>query len=272
MPCVNNNVLFDICILCMHLCGVCYECLYVQVEAKAATFGWQSNNIGEIGQGRYLDFMRNLHPTDFIAELLQKTYVIINKMTDKYVIWRRQDKVNNETKNLVPHGVKLYLERNERASTCTVTRIGNGGVVTMPNSSGSMSQFRSKRVVDLDNRTCTCGLWNVDQFPCACAIAVAVSLGKVASVFVATNCHHSYFIQDTGLLAISKGLKPLLALNVEETSQAPDGSNDGNANVYKLLPPPKRTKETHGKNKRKRKESSQKGFKNYRQNAYAVVC
>ena len=137
-------------------------------------------------------------------------------MTDKHVIWRQQDKVNNETKNLVPHGVKLYLERNERASTCTVTRIGNGGVVTMPNSSGSMSQFRSKRVVDLDNRTCTCGLWNVDQFPCACAIAVAVSLGKVASVFVATTCHHSYFIQDTGLLAISKGLKPLLALNVEK--------------------------------------------------------
>ena len=129
----------------------------------------------------------------------------------------------------------------------------------MPNSSGSMSQFRAKRVVDLDARTCTCGLWNVDQFPCACAIAVAVSLGKVASVFVATTCHHSYFIQDTGLLAISKGLKPLLAPSVVDLLApllAPDGSYD--ANVYKLLPPPKRTKEKHGKNKRKRKESSKK--------------
>jgi hypothetical protein len=142
----------------------------------------------------------------------------------------------------------------------------------MPISSGSMSQFRSKRVVDLDNRACTCGLWNVDQFPCACAIAVAVSLGKVASVFVATTCHHSYFIQDTGLLAISsKGLKPLLAINSEGISLAPDGSHD--TNVHTLLPPPKRTKETHGKNKRKRKESSQKASKTTgRTHTRSYVC
>jgi hypothetical protein len=31
---------------------------------------------------------------------------------------------------LVPHGVKLFLDRSEQASKCTVTRIGNGGVVT----------------------------------------------------------------------------------------------------------------------------------------------
>jgi hypothetical protein len=67
---------------------VCSEYLYVQVEAKAATFGWRSNNMGEIGQGKYLDFMRNLHPIDFVAELLEKTYTIINKMTENHVTWR----------------------------------------------------------------------------------------------------------------------------------------------------------------------------------------
>ena len=43
--------------------------------------------MGEIGQGKYLDFMRNLHPIDFIAELLEKTYTIINKMTENHVTW-----------------------------------------------------------------------------------------------------------------------------------------------------------------------------------------
>ncbi len=66
-------------------------CVYVQVEAKAATFGWRSNNIGEIGQGKYLDFTRNSHPLDLVSELLQKTHSIINEIAEKNAIWRLQD-------------------------------------------------------------------------------------------------------------------------------------------------------------------------------------
>ena len=40
---------------------------------------------------------------------------------------------------------------------------------------GGSLEYRSKKVVDMDNSTCTCGMWNVDEFPCVCAIAVAVS-------------------------------------------------------------------------------------------------
>jgi phage pi2 protein 07 len=159
--------------------------------------------------------MRNSHPLDFASELLQKTYSIIHNIAEKHETWRLQD-IHNETDNLVPHGVKLFLERSEQASQSTVTRIGNGGVVTTPYHSGSEIKFRSKKTVDMDNNTCTCGMWNVDLFPCACAIAVAVSLGKVAAQFVASKCHQSYFLQATALSDIAKTLKPLLAPASEE--------------------------------------------------------
>ncbi len=83
---------------------------------------------GEIGQGKYLDFMRNSHPLDFISELQLKTYSIINNTAEKHGTWLLQD-VQNETNYLVPHGVKLFLDRSEQASKCTVTRMGNGGIV-----------------------------------------------------------------------------------------------------------------------------------------------
>jgi hypothetical protein len=202
--------------------------------------------------------MRNSHPLDFISELQQKTYSIINNMAEKHGTWRLQA-LQNDTNSLVPHGVKLFLDRSEQASKCTVTRIGNGGIVTAPYFSGSELKFRSKKTVDMENSTCTCGMWNVDLFPCACAIAVAVSQGKVASAFVATACHQSYFIQASALMDITKTLKPLLAPTIEELELSEGIEKDDNFPV--LLPPPQRTKETHGKNKRKRKESSKKGSK-----------
>ena len=202
--------------------------------------------------------MRNSHPLDFASELLQKTFSIIHNIAEKHETWRLQD-IHNETTYLVPHGVKLFLERSELASQSTVTLIGNGGVVTTPYHSGSEIKFRSKKTVDMDNSTCTCGMWNVDLFPCACAIAVAVRLGKVTAVFVSGNCHQSYFLQATALSDIAKTLKPVLAPTSEEleiwAGVEKHGSN------RELLPPATRTKETHGKHKRKRKESSKSASK-----------
>jgi hypothetical protein len=94
----------------------------------------------------------------------------------------------------------------------------------------------------MDSSTCTCDMWSVDIFSCACAIAVAVSQGKVASVFVATNCHQSYFMQATALLNIANTLKPLFAPTSEELELSAGLEKDDN--IYGLLPPPQRTKET----------------------------
>jgi hypothetical protein len=43
----------------------------------AATFGWRSSNIGEIGQGRYLGSLRNCHPIDFLSGFIKKGNIII---------------------------------------------------------------------------------------------------------------------------------------------------------------------------------------------------
>jgi hypothetical protein len=45
---------------------------FAQVQSKAATFGWRSNNIGEIGQGNVLCTFRKCHPIDFMSQLMQK--------------------------------------------------------------------------------------------------------------------------------------------------------------------------------------------------------
>jgi hypothetical protein len=50
----------------------------------------------------------------------------------------------------------------------------------------------SERTVDIANKTCTCGMWQVYQFPCPCAIAVASKKGQSASAFVEMNCGASY--------------------------------------------------------------------------------
>ena len=53
---------------------------YAQIEARAATFGWRSNNIGEIGQGSVLKGFRKCHPLDFMSLLIRKTFVIITTL------------------------------------------------------------------------------------------------------------------------------------------------------------------------------------------------
>ena len=42
---------------------------YAQLEAGAHTFGWRSNNAGEIAQGSWLGTMRAMHPLDFFVNV-----------------------------------------------------------------------------------------------------------------------------------------------------------------------------------------------------------
>jgi hypothetical protein len=51
----------------------------------AATFGWRSSNIGEIGQGRYLGTLRNCHPIDFLSGFLKKGNVLIAQVTPEAI-------------------------------------------------------------------------------------------------------------------------------------------------------------------------------------------
>jgi hypothetical protein len=60
-------------------CAFSFACSYAQVGA--ATFGWRSSNIGEIGQGRYLGSLRSCHPLDFISGFLRKGNIVISQVT-----------------------------------------------------------------------------------------------------------------------------------------------------------------------------------------------
>jgi hypothetical protein len=108
---------------------------YAQVAAKAATFGWQSNNIGEIGQGNVLSTLRKCHPLDFISQLMQKVNTIISKEAAQHVIWQAQDHLN-PARQMVPHGLRNFRVRSRTASKLKVTLVGNGGTVKMYNAVG----------------------------------------------------------------------------------------------------------------------------------------
>jgi hypothetical protein len=124
---------------------------YAQIEAKASTFGWRSNNIGEIGQGNVLQGFRKCHPLDFFSQLLQKTISIITKEASEHVIWKAQDHLN-PTQHLVPHGLKLFRERSRADSKLKVTLVGDGGTVK---SFDSSSGVWSEHVVHMALKSCT---------------------------------------------------------------------------------------------------------------------
>jgi hypothetical protein len=69
---------------------------FAQVQSKAATFGWRSNSIGEIGQGNVLSTFRKCHPIDFMSQLMQKVNTVITKEAAKHVVWQAQDQLTPE--------------------------------------------------------------------------------------------------------------------------------------------------------------------------------
>ena len=247
-PVMHANYYNKIAFLCFrniakfHVISMC-----TKVEIRAATFGWRSNNMSEIGQGRYLQEYRKCHPLDFISSVVRKTYVIITDMSNRHTIWRQQDHLN-ATNNLVPHGVKLFLQRSSDAAKCKVTNMGNGGLVVYFVPGSGVTQL--ERTVDIVGKTCTCGMWQVYQFPCPCAIAVALKQGLSASAFVEQNCGASYYIKDEEMRAITMALKTCAAPSGEDLLRPENVDED-----LCFIPPPSRVKEKHAGNKRKRKET-----------------
>ncbi len=179
----------------------------------AATFGWRSSNIGEIGQGRYLGSLRNCHPIDFISGFLRKGNLVITKVNfeakllvrmctyvlslhacihsyiqvsnhvqvllcfhglrfvirhgkaaDDHKGWAKQTYMN-VTESLVPDGLKLFKERSAAAARCVAVLVGNGGLVTWySKGSGQYTEYS----VDIGKQECSCGLWALYKYPCAC--------------------------------------------------------------------------------------------------------
>lgn len=102
---------------------------YAQIKGGAATFGWRSNNMGEIGQGPYLNKLRNMHPLEFFSELGIVTFGKLTTLVEDHKTWRAQTDAQ-PVAGIVPFGVKLYTERVEAAANCSVQVIGDHGFVT----------------------------------------------------------------------------------------------------------------------------------------------
>ena len=224
---------------------------FAQVQSKAATFGWRSNNIGEIGQGNVLCTFRKCHPIDFMSQLMQKVNTLITKEAAKHVVWQAQDHLN-PIRQMVPHGLTFFRVRSRTASKMKVTLVGNGGTVKMYT---AKTGAWSEHVVDFQAKSRTCGIWARDLFPCACAIAVRLKQGHLAHRFCETQCHISYHLCDEELVPLANSVRTILAPTGDDLLPISDEDFNENFPAVRLVPPPKRVKEKHGSSKRKRKEA-----------------
>ncbi len=241
---------------------------YAQVASKAATFGWRSINIGEIGQGNVLSTFRKCHPKDFISQLMQKLNTIMTKEAAQHVIWQAQDHLN-PIRQMVPHGLTLFRVRSRTASKLKVTLVGNGGTVKIYN---AKTGAWSEHVVDIHAKTCTCGIWARDLFPCACAIAVRLKQGQCANRFCETHSHTSYHLSDDELRPLADGVRTILAPTEAELLHTTSDVYDMACAAGSLLPPSKRLKEKHGSSKRKRKEAMTRSMSRDRTKMASYAC
>jgi hypothetical protein len=134
------------------------------------------------------------------------------KAADDHKGWANQTYMN-VTESLVPDGLKLFKERSASAARCVAVLVGNGGLVTWySKGSGQYTEYS----VDIGKQECSCGLWALYKYPCACAIAVAMKQGLVPERFVQANCHSSYYLCVQALEDIARRLKTILAPTTEE--------------------------------------------------------
>mmetsp|Transcript_35155 Transcript_35155/g.106031 ORF Transcript_35155/g.106031 Transcript_35155/m.106031 type:complete len:356 (-) Transcript_35155:212-1279(-) len=234
---------------------------YAQLETGAHTFGWRSNNGGEIAQGSWLGTRRAMHPLEFFAAVQIKAYETLNAAASDHETWRAQQATNPPVQNVVPHGVKLYVERLNASMHCTVrTVIGQQGFVTYRDP--GTGDRHPERHVDLDKGQCTCLCFQEYLFPCKCAIAMGIERGTASHIFVEQRLHESYHLQDAALREIVAGLKIISAPSVEDLLQRTDESTEILRDLDKakglsygeIAAPPTRSKEGHGNSKRRRKE------------------
>ena len=145
---------------------------YAMIERGAVTFGWRSNNMGEIGQGAIGGEIRKLHPLDFFAKLLSHTIGVIVKAADEHSVWAVAP---NKPIPTCPDGVKRFTDGRKAAMQCNVEVTGhNMGEVQYIDP--VTKKQHDVRVVNLNDATCTCLQWQAFHFPCLHAFALAMHL------------------------------------------------------------------------------------------------
>jgi len=235
---------------------------FAQIEAGASTWGWRSNNAGEIGQGSFLGDMRKMHPLDFFAALQVKNFSILTKVADDHVVWKTQS-VHQRIRDVVPFAVDLFCKRTEAASNCTVeVTSATSGIVQYADASSGRQHPR--RVVDILKKTCDCLEWKETEFPCKCALALVSKLGQAANTFATENAHSSYHLFAEEYSTIAKDLSPVVPPTAADLLARDDVAAEILAEMDSapedlscVTAPPRRTKEVHGNSKRKRKRKGQ---------------
>jgi hypothetical protein len=245
---------------------------FAQVAAGAATWGWRTNNASEIGQGNYLQNLRNMNVLRYFSSLAFKTFDVIELAARDHQTWQAQVQAYAVT-DLVPHGLKLYTDRTKAASKCVVKKIATTGVVKYHDPSQSFDH--PERVVNLATKTCSCLEWQMTRFPCKCAIALASASGKAPNIFVSEVAHKSYKICARELDTVSKlcvfvlpptseellersGSAETIVREIEAAEEEDAGPPAGKCIVPEVvIAPPRRYKEGHGNSKRKRKRTGQ---------------
>lgn len=249
---------------------------YAMIEAGASTFGWRSNNIGEIGQGSILGQLRGQHPLQFFSELQINVYNKLSELAKSHAVWEAQSN-SQPVAGLVPHGIKVFNEHVHAAASCTVKSIGSAYQVTYQ---GDTGRTHPPRIVNMSKKECSCLTWQDLKFPCKCAIAVATKLGTAANLFVASEADQSYKIKSAELKQIIRGppeLVPIIAPTPDQIAYSSDvemqsavqhmidelddtipSLMNSDGTTLQLIPklvngPPKRQFESHGNRKRKRK-------------------
>lgn len=164
----------------------------------ASTFGWRSNNGGEIGQGSLSKDLRACHPLSFLTGMFIKVAEVLATSAADHAAWRAQEQ-HQVLLDMVPHGIKLFSTRAEVASKCNVRVTGpSQGIVRAP---GAQSQ---DHVVQLgEGASCSCLDFQESLFPCHHQLALGLKLGTASNLLVATLADKSFKICDIELAQIS---------------------------------------------------------------------
>jgi len=233
------------------------------VKRGARTYGWRSNNLGEIGQGSLLGNMRAMHPLDFFSDLQMKVYGKLGDIVKMHKTWAGQQ-AGKPIVGFVPHAIKTFNERVEAAQHCTMVGFV-GGKARVSYVDPLTHQSDPERIVDLAKKECTCLDFQAYEYPCKCAIAASLKQGIAANIYIPQTAAKSYRLFHDELAVIMEGVAVVAAPSAVDLASldddaveilvelGPAGVDDVADEGFTLKGPPKRTKESHGNNKRKRK-------------------
>lgn len=186
-----------------------------------------NNNVAETFNGYILE-ARGKHVIDMLEEIRCS---LMERQVRKY----KEIMVVND---IICPAVRKKLEKLKFESRfCT----------THPACWGSFEVHMSaedKFVVSLDNRTCSCRVWDITRIPCVHAVSAIMYLRRDPASFA-----HEYYTVKMYLEAYNYGLEPLRGKTMWPQAEG-----------YPVLPPP--IKKMPGRPKKKRRDPDERNPKN----------